>query len=348
MRRTAPFGSVGQSPKPKCFPNDAKYRNPELSQSSFDILELVLQTFVRSIAELLSTFKFDLDADRLSKIQNATIEAALTKFNAQEAVLKADIATLISQRDCDQRNIEQLFAQVESLTHRTESIEGQMVVNGTNSTQIQNDVETLKSSISKVLMPGTVGDCKVTQTIHTTVPRLSPLSEGIIGYLTKVSGGNVCDCQRVEAFSDSVYDSSRLPRNAADLSTDSEFHSHDTANQSFGYDFKDNQLISPTHYTIRTYPRCGVGYDHMKSWVIEVTNDRSITDSWIEIDRRENNQDLNGKGFVQIFQCSNTQNGEFRYIRLRQIGPNHHGQHFMIIAAFEVFGQLRVLRSVPK
>jgi hypothetical protein len=101
-----------------------------------------------------------------------------------------------------------------------------------------------------------------------------------------------------------------------------------------------------THYAIRTRSNGPIGGNHLKSWVVEVTNDRSKADSWIEIDRQENNQDLNGRGVVQTFRCSNPPNGEFRYLRIRQIGPNHNGHHYMFLSAFEIFGQLRISTNV--
>jgi hypothetical protein len=261
--------------------------------------------------------------------------------------LRADIASLSSKQDCDRRSNAEVLKNVPILCHWAETIEHQMTADKTNAMAIRTELEIVKSSISKLAVPRIVGAFKINETIHITVPGLSPLSEGIISYLTKLAGGNVCDRQRVHAFSEKCAGDGWLPRNAADLSTDSEFCSEDQLNQTFGYDFKDSQLISPTHYAIRTRPNYGAGDRHLKSWVIEVTNDRSKENSWIEIDRRENNHDLNGRGVVQTFRCSNPQNGEFRYIRIRQIGPNHYGYHHMAFAAFEIFGQLRVRNSVP-
>jgi hypothetical protein len=118
------------------------------------------------------------------------------------------------------------------------------------------------------------------------------------------------------------------PQDAADLSTDGFFWSLNSPNQSIGYDFKDNQAISPTNYAIGSVPSWPVNSDHPKSWVIEVTNDRSKANSWVEIDRREDNQDLNGGGIVGTFTISHRQSGGFRCIRFRQIGANHRGRHF--------------------
>jgi hypothetical protein len=201
----------------------------------------------------------------------------------------------------------------------------------------------LKESISKLTPPRIIGGFKASESIQLFVAGCYPLSEGIISHLTKRFGGNVCDRQCIHIFSDSVYGSNYAPKNAADLSADSYFCSIHTPNQSIGYDFKDNQSISPTHYTLRSIPGWRVNSCHPKSWVIEVTNDRGS--SWTTIDRRDNNMDLNSPGIIQTFRISTPPNGEFRYIRMRSIGPNHCGDHYLGICAFELFGQLRIRES---
>jgi hypothetical protein len=130
-----------------------------------------------------------------------------------------------------------------------------------------------------------------------------------------------------------------------DLSADSYFcSSSNSPNQSIGYDFKDNQSISPTHYTLRSVTGWSVNNHHPKSWVIKVTNDRGS--SWTTIDRRDNNMDLNGPGIIQTFRFSTPPNCEFRYIRMRLIGSTHSGSHILGICAFELFGQLRIRESI--
>jgi hypothetical protein len=203
----------------------------------------------------------------------------------------------------------------------------------------------LKKCVSNLTSPRIIGGFKATDSIQQFVSGCSPLSEGMIAYLTRLCGGNVCDRQRVHTFSDTIH-SSYVPKNVADFSSDSLYHSANSPNQSIGYDFTDNQSISPTHYAIRSYPSWGVNSCHPKSWVIEVTNDRSNVNSWTEVDRRTNNEDLNSPGIVQTFRLSTPPQGEYRYIRLRQTGPNHRGDNLLGFSAFELFGQLRIRESV--
>jgi hypothetical protein len=77
----------------------------------------------------------------------------------------------------------------------------------------------------------------------------------------------------------------------------------------------------------------------MKSWAVEGSDDGA---SWTEIDRRENNSDLNGERDVKTFAIC--QSRSFGRIRLFQTGPNHRGNNCLILSAFELFG---VVASLP-
>jgi hypothetical protein len=98
-------------------------------------------------------------------------------------------------------------------------------------------------------------------------------------------------------------------------------------------DFKTVR-IEPTHYTIKSAWR-----DYLKSWVIEGSDDGA---SWTEIDRRENNSDLNHHHAVKTFAVS--QSGSIGRIRLRQTGLNHSGINRWVLRAFELFGAVAGLQ----
>jgi hypothetical protein len=89
--------------------------------------------------------------------------------------------------------------------------------------------------------------------------------------------------------------------------------------------------IEPTHYTIWSFD--------LQSWTVEGSDDGA---SWTEIDRRENNSDLNGERAVKTFAVS--QSGSFRKIRLRQTGLNHAGNNCLVLVAFELFGAVAGLQ----
>jgi hypothetical protein len=61
-----------------------------------------------------------------------------------------------------------------------------------------------------------------------------------------------------------------------------------------------------------------------------------------EIDRRENNNELNGKEVVKTFAVSRP--GSFGRIRLRQTGLNHDGNNLLVLCAFELFGGIAALQ----
>ena len=85
------------------------------------------------------------------------------------------------------------------------------------------------------------------------------------------------------------------------------------------------------------------GGPHLKSWVIEVSNDGS---SWTEIDRRENNNDLNDEYATANFKISKVPSESFRFFRLRQTGMNHYGLidgcdfYVVTLSSLEIFGTL--------
>jgi hypothetical protein len=103
------------------------------------------------------------------------------------------------------------------------------------------------------------------------------------------------------------------------------------------WDFKALR-IEPTHYTIRTNSD-RAKYLHLKSWTVEGSDDGA---PWKEIDRSENNSDVNDRFAVKTFVVSRF--GSFRRIRLRQTGPNYRGKNYLQFCAFEVFGTVAGLQ----
>jgi hypothetical protein len=73
----------------------------------------------------------------------------------------------------------------------------------------------------------------------------------------------------------------------------------------------------------------------LKSWVIEMSNDRT---DWAEVDRRENREELCEANAIESFAVSKPSSG--RYVRLRQIGSNSAGRFDTAVSGFELFGVL--------
>jgi hypothetical protein len=160
--------------------------------------------------------------------------------------------------------------------------------------------------------------------------------EGLISFLTTRIGGNPHDKGLISATGSTTVSAAR---NVADLQSDSCFCSNDQPNQWLCYDFKDLR-VGVTHYIIRSQGGKS-GVNHLRSWVIEGSEDNS---NWMELDRRENDSGLNGPSLVCSFEVRNVI--ESRFIRIRSTGPTWYGQHYMYFKAFEVFGGLRVPKSL--
>jgi hypothetical protein len=170
------------------------------------------------------------------------------------------------------------------------------------------------------------------------------IPDGIISHLTKACGGNVHDHGVVEVTSSPQRsdDADCAAKNIADLENQSVCSSArckrmdnipHTRNNWLCYDFKERRIM-PTHYAIRSH-ELSSGSNHLKSWAVDASEDGV---DWQEIDRRDNNNDLNGKSIVCTFTIAASR--QCRFIRLVNIGRNQHGDDSIAISAWEIFGGL--------
>ena len=158
--------------------------------------------------------------------------------------------------------------------------------------------------------------------------------DGIIASFTRQCGQNVHDAGIVNVTSSAFFDS-RYPKNAVDLETNSSFVSEDAANSWICYDFKDTRVI-PTSYSVRSIGG-GPGAANLKSWVVEVSNDG---EEWTEIDRQDDNTDLNEKHAIKNFEIYLIPSDGIRFFRLRSTGQSHQGGFRIAFTALEIFGTL--------
>ena len=165
-------------------------------------------------------------------------------------------------------------------------------------------------------------------------PVFPPKLDGIIAHFTRECGGNVHDKGIVNVTASS-FDDSHPPKNVLDLVGPLYFSAKDQNGVWICFDFKERAVI-PTSYSVRSEPR-PPGLYHLKSWVIEVSNDGS---SWTEIDRRDDNNDLNGPYLTGNFQISRVPSESLRFFRLRQTGETHRGGYYVEISSMEIFGTL--------
>jgi hypothetical protein len=191
----------------------------------------------------------------------------------------------------------------------------------------------LRSRLALPISPQSSNDrsiIKYSRSLEFIPSSTAPLN-GIIAYLTERCGGNVHNRDVVSITASSNGGPRYLETNVADLTSDNDFESQDSPNSWICYDFK-TMRIRPTHYSIRSYAR---GRYHLKHWVVEGL---ASGDTWIELDRRENDKELNATNVTRTFSVSRPD--EIRMIRLRQIGPNHFGSHKIKLSSIKIFGSL--------
>ena len=160
--------------------------------------------------------------------------------------------------------------------------------------------------------------------------------DGIITHLTRECDGNVHEKGVVNVTASSFLGGDK-PENVVDLWSRSEFCSNPSPNSWICYGLGEWR-VTPTSYSIRSYGR-GPGGEHLKTWVLEASNDGS-EDSWAVVDSRENNSDLNSSYVIRNFAISAPPSEVFRFIRLRQTGKNHKGNDYLYLSALELFGAL--------
>ena len=157
--------------------------------------------------------------------------------------------------------------------------------------------------------------------------------DGIIAYLTHQCGGNVHENGAVTVTA-SGHDAVE-PKEVVDLGSCSYFYTLNEANSWVCYDFKDRGVIV-TGYAIKSYPGAPGG-NHLKSWVLEVSKDGT---KWDVADQRSSFTDLNSKAALCYMRIAKGIHEPCRFVRLRQIGPNHHGSYALCLSALELFGTL--------
>ena len=88
-------------------------------------------------------------------------------------------------------------------------------------------------------------------------------------------------------------------------------------------------------YSLKTYG-CEKNTNHLKNWVIEGSQNRS---EWKLIDRKENDQFLNGSFNEHYYQVSKPID-HYQYVRIRTIGPNHKNNGYLMLSKIEFYGEI--------
>ena len=168
--------------------------------------------------------------------------------------------------------------------------------------------------------------------------------DGIFKYLENKYGENIIQqgIISIEASSNSYSGNSTYgyPENLINYNWVHEFYSENVPNSWFEVNFKNNK-VKINGYSLKS-ANYGQNSYHLKNWVIEGSNDRS---TWTEIDRKENNYDLNGRNYQKYYPISQLTD-EFQFIRIRNIGKNHANNNYLMLTNFEFYGEIFIRESI--
>ena len=169
---------------------------------------------------------------------------------------------------------------------------------------------------------------------HTTKKAYNGVDKlnGVINYLTQ-KYGNVVDAEIIGI--DSALPGNQNLKNICSYDWSFCWASKDTPGQWVRFDFKAH-TIKVDNYSIKTCPY-KANFHHLKNWVLEGSMDG---EKWDELDKREENSELNYPAAIAIFDC-NSKGNFYRYIRLHSIGPNHYGKFILAFTNIEFFGTLK-------
>lgn len=96
----------------------------------------------------------------------------------------------------------------------------------------------------------------------------------------------------------------------------------------------NNFAVAITGYSLQTYD-LDKDLNHLREWSIQGSLDG---EKWVEIDRREPCNDLNGPLLYKYYQCQVIR--PCRYIKIVSEGENHNQNYILTISSFEIFGLL--------
>ena len=175
----------------------------------------------------------------------------------------------------------------------------------------------------------------------------SPLN-GIIRHLTNIAGGNVHDKGFVDVSSSLYANEDCHGKFACQLDELNYFHSQEIPNCYLQYDFKERR-VHPTHYAIR----CRHDYDGLilyqgmnsgsnpRDWIIEASNTGQEGD-WKKLDERKKDPSFRIRNTTEIFYIREKldPNECFRFLRIQNNGKSSDDRDFLIICAFEIYGDL--------
>jgi hypothetical protein len=166
-----------------------------------------------------------------------------------------------------------------------------------------------------------------------TLDVTNPSEYGIIHALTEKYGGNIVQFGFLMITGNSMDDSrDRMLGELVNYEWRRCWTSKNVPNSWVQFDFP-TLTMRVTHYGIKTYPM-GQGFSHLKSWAFQTLEGAQ----WKDLHVQENTTELNGRSQIGIFPVNRIVEGQS--FRLKQVGVNHAGDHFLILTNVEFYGML--------
>ena len=315
-------------------------RRGESSNGRYEVRAAVSSDVFFDFCRKLAGHDVDVTSDNRDSLMELSKELDFTGFESDfqdlqderidlpglSPVVSQKLQEIIEQADEAERDRDSLLQSLEEFNGRVEQLQDAIELLKTNDLREMNDnIKELRSTLNC----GGLSSGPARQEVKIPFEASSDAFEGIIARLLK-NGVQLEVTSSPLALKGATADVI-LKKDGQALLCDSQ------ENAFFCIKFPE-QRITPTHYSLMSSPK---SLHHLKSWVVEVSDDG---DEWKEIDRRENDEHLNGKGKVYTYEIQKEQHVAVPYIRLRQIGETHYGKGpkrlFLSCNCFEVFGVL--------
>lgn len=283
------------------------------------------------------------EEEEITNLQNETIERI---FNNEHIQLKTEdqLLNIINQLYLKNPENSYLYSFVEFINLSKESISKFIEIFDTSyltndtwnkiTERLQQEIKQTKENNNKSTRYSTTKETNKEPKQSGTIIEFNNNNnlDGIINFLKKQSNNNIQNIINITASSiGCLY----YPlTNIIEYENNIKYtFTKNEPNQWICIDFKNRKII-PTHYTIRTSHDVN---NHLKTWVIEASNDNS---TWDKLDEQTNNNTTNGKNIVHTFPISTKNDKAYEYIRIRQTEKNWNNNNYLDLSAIEFHGTL--------
>ena len=180
--------------------------------------------------------------------------------------------------------------------------------------------------------------------LETNSKNKNGIPSGILFYFQNQTSN--CINKEIEFTASSIYTQKYPPENVALNDQNKYFLTKNQPKSWILINFKDHKIM-PTNYTLKSagYFEELHGSRHLKSWVIEGSNDNK---KWDLVDEQKNFEFLKKDGDFQIFDIDEEKSKQFKYLRLKQTDVNWEGDDYLAIDSIEIYGILDFLPFVDK